>query len=129
MKLKVITPDVTLFEGNIKSINIAERGGSFTILKGHAPLIVVVRDPVSTIQTETDELTYIAAKFGTLKVLDNEVSLIVDYGVDGTSKEDARTNLENLRNEIIQNSDNLGDDTIANLEIELLKRMQKLGRH
>ena len=128
MKLKVMTPDHTLFEGNIKSLNIVEREGAFTILKGHAPLIVVVKNPVSTIQTETGELTYIAARFGTLKVLDNDVSLIVDYGVVGTSKEEAKMNLLKLRKEIVQNNGNLGDDTVANLEIELIKRMQELGR-
>ena len=128
MKLKVITPDQTLFEGNIESINIAERLGAFTILKKHAPLIVVVKNSVSTIQTENGDLTYIASRFGTLKVLNNEVSLIVDYGAVGTSKEEAKTNLEGLRKEISQNSENLGDDTVAVLEMELIKRMQELGR-
>jgi len=128
MKLKVITPDHTLFEGNVESINMAERVGAFTILNGHAPLITVVKDFVSTIQPETGDLTYIAAGSGTLKVLNNEASLIIDYGVVGTSKEAAKTNLMNLRKEIAQNNDGLGDDTVANLEIELIKRMQELGR-
>ena len=128
MKLKVITPDSTLFKDNIKSINIAEKVGSFSVLKGHAPLIAVVKDFVSTIQTEAGVLTYIAASSGILKVLNDEVSLIVDYGVVASSKEEASNNLASLRKEIAQNTNNLGDDTIANLEIELMKRMQELGR-
>jgi len=127
MKLKVITPDHTLFDGNIKRINVAEREGSFSILKGHAPLIVIIKNAVTTIQTETGDLTYIATGFGTLKVLNNEISLIIDYGVAGTSKEEAKTNLENLKDEIAKNNNDLGDDLVANLEIELLKRMQQLG--
>lgn len=127
MKLKIITPDTTLFEGNIKSINMSETAGSFSILKGHAPLITVLKDFVSTIQSETGELTYIAAGSGTFKVLNNEASLIVDYGVVGTSKEDAKENLENLREEIAKNSNNLGDDTVANLEIKLMKMVQELN--
>jgi len=129
MKLKVITPDNTLFDGAIERINIAERLGAFTILKGHAPLIVVVKNSVSTIQTESGELTYIATGFGTLKVLNNEVSLIVDYGAIGASKEEAKTSLMNLRKEIAQNNGSLGDDTVANLEMELIKRMQELGKY
>jgi len=129
MKLRVITPADTLFEGDIKSINISERLGAFTILKDHAPFIVVVKDSVSTIQKQTGDLTYIAASFGTLKVLNNEVSLIIDYGAVGTSKEEAKTNLVNLNEEIVQKKDSLGDDTVANLEIELIKRMQELGNH
>jgi len=127
MKLKVITPDLTLFNGNIESINIAERIGAFSILKGHAPFITVIKDFVSTIRKETGELTYIAASSGTFKVLNNEATLIVDYGMVGNSKEEAKMNLTNLRKEIAQNSGNLGDDTIANLEIELMKRTQELG--
>lgn len=127
MKLKMITPDSTLFEGNIKSINIAESTGGFSILKGHAPLISVVKDFVSTIQTEVSDLTYIAAGAGTLKVLEDEIFLIVDYGVVGTSKEEARTNLAKLRKEMATRSGDLGDDTVANLEVELMRRMKELG--
>lgn len=126
MKLKMITPDATLFEGDIKSINIAERAGSFSILKGHAPLITVLKDFVSTIHPEAGELIHIAAGSGTFKVLNNEASLIVDYGVVGTSKEDAKMNLKNLREEIAQNSGDLGDETIAKLEIKLMTMAQDL---
>ena len=127
MRFKVVTPDSTLFNGNIQGLNIAEKVGAFSILKGHAPLITVVKDFVTTIQTEAGDLTYISASSGTLKVLDNEAALIVDYGVVGSSKEEAAEHLLQLRKEIAQNSGDLGDDTIANLEIELMKRMQELG--
>jgi len=128
MKLKVIAPDNTLFIGNAKSLNIAERFGSFTILSDHAPFITVLKDFVSTIQTEKDDLTYIAANFGALEVLNNEVSVMIDFGVLGTSKEDALENLTNLKQEISAQSDNLGDDTIANLEIELVRRIREMRR-
>ena len=128
MKLKVITPDETLFEEEINSLNIAEKFGSFSILKDHAPLIAIVKDFVSTIQTGAGALTYVAASSGTLKVVDNEVSLIIDYGVVASSKEEAKKNLTALRKEMAGSSEDLGDDTIANLEIELVKRMQELGR-
>ena len=45
----------------------------------------------------------------------------------GNSKEDAKDNLVNLKREIVQNSDNLGDDAVAKLEVELMRRMQELG--
>jgi len=126
MRLKVITPDVTLFDDKAQSLNIAERVGSFTILSDHAPFLTVVKNFVSTIQTETGDLTYIAANSGTLKVLNNEASLIVDYGVIGASKDEAKTNLVNLRKEFAGNSESLGDHTIANLEVELMRRMREL---
>jgi len=126
MKLKVITADAILFNDHAKSLNISERTGSFTILKDHAPLITIAKDFVSTVQTETGDLTYIAANFGTLKVLNNEVFLIIDYGVAGTDKENARMNLMNLKKEMVEKHGDLGDDVIANLEFELIKRTREL---
>ena len=128
MKLKILTPDRTLFDGDIKSINIAQSAGAFSILSGHAPLITVVKDAVSTVLTEDGKLSYIAVSSGTLKVLNNKVSLVVDYGTIGINKEEAKTNFANLRREIEQNSGNLGDDTIANLEMELMRRMKEMGQ-
>ena len=128
MKLKIITPNQTLFEGKIQSINIAERTESFSILNGHAPLMTVIKDFVSTVQAENGELIYMAANLGTLKVLNNEASLIIDHGVMGASKEQARANLAHLKKEIENNQNNLGDDTIANLEIKLMRMTRDLGR-
>ena len=128
MKLNIITPDTTLLATKVTSINIAERVGSFTVLNGHAPLITVIKDFVATIQPETADLTYIAANVGTLKVLDNITSLIVDYGVVGTSKEDAREKLQALRQEIAANIGKTGDKTVANVEVELMRRMKELRR-
>ncbi|MCL2560115.1 MAG: F0F1 ATP synthase subunit epsilon [Turicibacter sp.] len=128
MKLKVITPDITLFHGEAESINLAERTGSFSILNDHAPLITVVKEFVATIQTEAGEFSYVAAGTGTLKVLNNEVSLIIDSGVVGNSKDEAKKNLAQLRKAITEKNGSTGDNTIANLEIELLRMTRELGR-
>ena len=128
MKLTVITPDKTLFEGDITSINIATSDGSFTILNQHAPLITVVKDAVSTILEKADKRSHIAFASGTVKVLNNEIALIVDYGSVGASKAEALTNLANLQAEIKRNRGDLGDDTILNLEMELRKRMKEMKR-
>lgn len=39
MLLEVITPDETLFKGNISHVVLPGLDGSFGILKGHAPMI------------------------------------------------------------------------------------------
>ena len=39
MLLEVITPDQTLFKGNISHVVLPGIDGSFGILKGHAPMI------------------------------------------------------------------------------------------
>ena len=39
MLLEVITPDETLFKGNVSHVVLPGLDGSFGILKGHAPMI------------------------------------------------------------------------------------------
>ena len=126
MKLTVITPDATLLSEEVTSINIAEKNGSYTILKDHAPLITVVKEIVATINTKTSDLKYIAANAGTLKVLGNTATLIIDYGIAGTSKDDARQKLQSLRDTIAKTIDNTGDKTIANIEFEIMRRMKEM---
>jgi len=128
MKLTVITPDDTLLVEEVASINIAEKTGSYTVLNDHAPLITVVKDFVMTIGQIDSGLKYIAANVGTLKVLDNTVSLIIDYGITGTSKDDARQKLQSLRDTIAENIGNIGDKTVANIEVELMRRMNEMRR-
>ena len=128
MKLTVITPDETLLATEVTSINIHEKTGSFTVLRGHAPLITVVKDFVATIGAPDSDLTYIAANAGTLKILDNTAALIIDYGIVGTSKTDAREKLQSRRDEIAAKIGNTGDNTVANVEVELMRRMKEMRR-
>ena len=39
MKIEIITPDRKVFEGEIKSVRVPGRKGSFQVLKDHAPII------------------------------------------------------------------------------------------
>jgi F-type H+-transporting ATPase subunit epsilon len=39
MKLEIITPDRKIFEGDIISIRVPGKKGSFQVLKDHAPII------------------------------------------------------------------------------------------
>jgi F-type H+-transporting ATPase subunit epsilon len=39
MKIEIITPDKKVYEGDIKSIRVPGRKGSFQVLKDHAPII------------------------------------------------------------------------------------------
>ena len=39
MKIEIITPDKKIFEGEIKSVRVPGKKGSFQVLKDHAPII------------------------------------------------------------------------------------------
>ena len=126
MKLTVLTPDATLLTTEITSINIGAKAGSFTILANHAPLITTAKDFVMTIATKTDDLKYIAASVGTIKVADNTVAVIIDYGIAGSSRDDAQNALLALRQKIAAGGLEADDSTVANLELELIRRMSEM---
>jgi len=127
MILKIKTPDAILFDEETTHIKITEKTGGFSILNGHAPLITIVKNFVTTITTKAGDLTFIGANFGTLKILDNEISIFIDYGVIATSKEEAKEKLTQKRQQLINHTGDPGDETIAHLELELLRRMKELG--
>jgi F-type H+-transporting ATPase subunit epsilon len=39
MKIEIITPDRKIYEGEIKSVRVPGKKGSFQVLKDHAPII------------------------------------------------------------------------------------------
>ncbi len=41
-KLKILTPDKKLFEGEVASFTVPTQSGEITILKNHAPLITLI---------------------------------------------------------------------------------------
>ncbi len=43
MKLNVISPDRSLYEGDIEKVQLPGKDGRFGILKGHAPLIAALQ--------------------------------------------------------------------------------------
>ncbi|MBK7711315.1 MAG: F0F1 ATP synthase subunit epsilon [Bacteroidales bacterium] len=39
MRIEIVTPDKKIFEGDIKSVRVPGKKGSFQVLKDHAPIV------------------------------------------------------------------------------------------
>ena len=77
MNISVLTPDIAVFEGPIKSVKIPGINGQFQILKGHAPLVSALAEgAVEIVKGSGEKLTFNIEK-GFVEVLRNEVSLLV----------------------------------------------------
>lgn len=77
MNISVLTPDIAVFEGPIKSVKIPGINGQFQILKNHAPLVSALAEgPVEIVKGSGEKLTFEIEK-GFIEVLRNEVSLLV----------------------------------------------------
>ena len=74
MKLEILTPDKTIYKGEVISVTVPGTMGSFQVLKGHAPIISTLEDGTVTLNsTKGIETFYI--KKGVVEV-DND-SIIV----------------------------------------------------
>ena len=92
MYLEIISPEATLFSGEIESLTLHGTNGSFQLLENHAPIVSTLQAGVVKIkgnitleesikeQFETvskDETLYAIAS-GTVEVSDNKIILLSD---------------------------------------------------
>lgn len=78
MKIEIITPDKKIFEGDIKSVRVPGKKGSFQVLKDHAPIISTLeKGPVIIVDTDGNQTTY-EVDGGVIEVKANKIILLVD---------------------------------------------------
>ncbi|HYK77197.1 MAG TPA: ATP synthase F1 subunit epsilon [Daejeonella sp.] len=79
MTLEILTPDNTVYEGEITSVSVPGTLGSFEILKDHAPIISTLEDGKVTIRIGggvPDEIFFITG--GVVEVLNNQIMLLAE---------------------------------------------------
>ncbi|HBE41427.1 MAG TPA: ATP synthase F1 subunit epsilon [Bacteroidales bacterium] len=78
MKVEIITPDYKVFEGEIKSIRVPGKKGSFQVLKDHAPIISTLENgPVIMVDQEGLETIY-EINGGVIEVRMNKIILLAE---------------------------------------------------
>ncbi len=76
MKIEIITPDRKVFEGDIKSIRVPGKKGSFQVLKDHAPIISTLeKGPVIMVDMKDEEIRYDIEE-GVIEVKQNKIILL-----------------------------------------------------
>ena len=78
MKIEIITPDKKIFEGDIKSVRVPGKKGSFQVLKDHAPIISTLESGfVIIVDTDGKEIRY-EIDSGVIEVKANKIILLAD---------------------------------------------------
>jgi F-type H+-transporting ATPase subunit epsilon len=78
MKIEIITPDKKIFSGEIKSIRVPGKKGSFQVLKDHAPIISTLENgTVRMVDQENNEIAYDIGG-GVIEVKGNKIILLAD---------------------------------------------------
>jgi len=77
MHLEVITPDQTLYNGEIKSVRLPGKQGSFEVLNNHAPLISSLDEGQVRVTDQNDQQEFFTVKSGFVEVLNNKIIVLV----------------------------------------------------
>jgi len=78
MKIEIITPDKKIFDGDIKSIRVPGKKGSFQVLKDHAPIISTLENGPVIIVDQTGTETRYEINGGVIEVKQNKIILLAE---------------------------------------------------
>jgi len=78
MKIEIITPDRKIYEGEIKSVRVPGKGGSFQVLKDHAAIISTLENgPVIIVDMANFEKVF-EINGGVIEVKANKIILLAE---------------------------------------------------
>ena len=78
MKLEIITPEQTLFTGEVSLVQLPGIDGAFEILNNHAPLISVLAAGKVKIEDSHKQTQFFEIRGGVVEVLHNKVLVLAE---------------------------------------------------
>lgn len=81
MHLEIITPDKTIFDGEVDSATFPGSKGSFQVLKNHAALISSLEKGKVVFKTK-DKSQELMVNGGIVEVLNNHIILLAEEVID-----------------------------------------------
>ena len=78
MKIEIITPDKKIYEGDIKSVRVPGKKGSFQVLKDHAPIVSTLEKGTVILIDQAGIETRFEISGGLIEVKANKIILLLD---------------------------------------------------
>jgi F-type H+-transporting ATPase subunit epsilon len=78
VKLEILTPDKSLYSGDVKVIKVPGSKGSFEVLNNHAPIISTLENGMIDITSMNGKTSHIEITGGVIEVKKNEVIVLAD---------------------------------------------------
>lgn len=83
MYIEIITPDKTIFDGEVKNVRIPGKKGSFQVLSDHAPIVSTLdKGPIIIVGMDNSE-TIFEADGGVVELRKNKIILLVERIIEG----------------------------------------------
>ncbi len=129
-KLKILTPDTKLFDGEVESFTAPTQSGEITILKNHAPLITLISIGEIKVKTKSGEEKFLV-QGGVIDVKSTspefEVAVLADQIVNPDKEDNFDAEIERAKEAMKVNAEDI-DFALEESIIErnlFLKRMKK----
>ncbi|TAE36126.1 MAG: ATP synthase F1 subunit epsilon [Sphingobacteriales bacterium] len=81
MILEILTPDKKIFEGEVTSVTVPGKQGSFEILNNHAPIISTLDDGKITVRNGKSE-QFFDILGGVVEVIHNKIIVLAEGVLD-----------------------------------------------
>lgn len=78
MKIEIITPDQKVYEGDIRSVRVPGKKGSFQVLKDHAPIVSTLEKGAVMIVDQAGNETSYEINGGVIEVKANKIILLAE---------------------------------------------------
>jgi F-type H+-transporting ATPase subunit epsilon len=78
VKIEIVTPDTTIFEGEISLVQLPGLDGSFEIMNNHAPLISVLKKGRIKLIDKQQLAQYFDVNGGVVEVLENKILILAE---------------------------------------------------
>ena len=79
MHLEIITPEKTIFSGEVRLVRVPGTKGSFEVLQNHAPLISTLEKGQVKVIEKNEKEHFFEINGGVIEVKDNRVILLSDF--------------------------------------------------
>jgi F-type H+-transporting ATPase subunit epsilon len=80
LKVSVISPEASLFQGDATSVVAPAFDGEVGILTGHAPMMTLLGKGELSVRSNTAEARRFAIEGGFLQVVDDSVRIVTEKG-------------------------------------------------
>jgi F-type H+-transporting ATPase subunit epsilon len=90
LKLKILTPEGPVFDGNVRSVVAPATKGSMGVLPGHANLVTSLETGVVKAEFEDGSTHYFMVSGGFLEVSKDEVRILAEVGEEDAAIDVAR---------------------------------------
>ena len=113
-ELTIISAESKVFDGEVENVLVPGMIGDFLVLSNHAPCISSIRPGFLEFSEGTKERERYFVSGGIIEVINNVVSVLVDYAIAGDKvvKEDITTLITEIDNKLsagdVTNKDDLG---------------------